>query len=226
MASRIILLLSPLLFLFPAALMAAGYRVSSYVACFLAISVVSLLVRWYADQNNRDGRWWGLYAVCFPIIVPIVLALLPQDPNSAGALLRAGHGRGPANGAGGGFEERLPLLTQFLEGQPEAVRADMTARFREVKTSFEFLLTAKADAVARLLAEARERGLITWSGTDGSGPLIYGAGLAPPSGVEEAGDWLDSAGAPGGKLTIAHRDEDGLLRFIEHRFERATGAKA
>jgi len=50
--------------------------------------------------------------------------------------------------------------------------------------------------------------------------------MVAPSGVEEAGNWLATAGAPGGKLTIAYRDADGILVFTEHRFERAARASA
>lgn len=226
MAARIILLLSPLLLLFPGALMAAGHRTSAMVAWIVVSAGVRFIVRSHARQNNRDPDLWGWGALFFPFIVPVVLALLPQDPNSAGALLRGDTGASRAKAARGPLEERFPLLTRTLEGQPEATRAGLMAHFQKVKTNFEFLLPAQAGAVTRLLAEARGRGLITWTGSDGSVPLIYGAGMVPPSGVEEAGNWLASAGAPGGKLTIAHRDADGILRFTEHRFEQAAGAKA
>jgi len=226
MAARIILLVSPLLLLFPTALMAAGYRTASIVALLVVSCGVRLLVRWHARQNNRDGDLWGYAAFFFPLITPIVLACLPQDPNSAAALLRGDTGASRAEAAQGPLKERFPLLTRTLEGHPEATRAGLMAHFQKVKTNFEFLLSTQAGAVTRLLAEARGRGLITWTGSDGSVPLVYGAGMVPPNGVDEAGNWLASAGAPGGKLTIAHRDADGILRFTEHRFEQAAGAKA
>ena len=224
MASRIILLVSPILLLLPAELMATGNRRAGLLVLLVVSFGVRTLVRWHARQNNRDGDLWGWGAFVFPLIVPVVLALLPQDPNSAGALLRADHSGDRGKAAGGSFEERFPLLTQTLEGQPEATRAGMAAQFQKVKTNFEFLLQAKADAVTGVLAEAGSRGLIAWPGNDGRGPLVYGAGMLRPSEAKQAGSWLAAAGAPGGKLTIAFRDADGILQFTEHRFERAAGA--
>ena len=226
MAARIILLVSPVLLLIPTALLAAGNRISGLVALVVVSFGVRAVVRLHARHNNRDGDLWGYAALFFPLITPVVLALMPQDPNSAGVVLRAGPEGGRGKAARGSLEERFPLLTRTLEGQPEATRAGLMAHFQKVKTNFEFLLPTQASALTRLVAEARDRRLITWTGSDGNVPLVYGAGLVPPSGVEEAGSWLATAGAPGGKLTIAHRDADGILRFTEHRFEQATGAKA
>src|SRR5271169_2233413 len=97
MAARIILLVSPLLLLFPAALMAAGHRTASIVALLVVSFGVRRIVRWHARQNSRDPDLWGWGAFIFPLIVPVVLALMPEDPNSSGALLRAaGSGGGPA----------------------------------------------------------------------------------------------------------------------------------
>jgi len=219
MAARIILLLSPVLLLIPGALLAAGNRISGLVTLVVVSFGVRAVVRVHARHNNRDADLWGYGALFFPMITPVVLALMPQDPNSASVALRGDTGASCAKAAGGPLEERFPLLTQTLEGQPEETRAGLMAHFQKVKTNFEFLLPAKADAVTKLVAEARGRGLITWTGSDGSVPLVYGAGLVPPRGVEEAESWLASAGAPGKKLTIAHRDADGILRFAEHRFE-------
>ena len=224
MASRIILFVSPVLLLIPTALMATGNRVAGLVALLVVSFGVRAVVRWHARQNGRDSDLWGYAALFFPLITPVVLALLPQDPNSTGALLRADSGGGRAKAAHGPFEERFPLLTQCLEGQAETTRAGLKAHFNGVKANFEFLLPTNASAVTRLLTEARDRGLITWTGADGNVPLVYGAGMVKPGAVEEAGNWLASAGAPGRKLTISFRDGDGILRFIEHHFEQATGA--
>ncbi len=226
MAARILLLLSPVLLLIPAALMEAGNRKAGILTWIVVSFCVRALVRWHARQNNRDGMIWGYGALFLPFIVPVVLALLPQDPSSPGASLRADHSGDRGKAARGAFEERFPLLAHCLEGQPEATRVGMAAHFQKVKTNFEFLLPAKADAVAGVLAGARSRGLIAWTGSDGNVPQIYGAGMLRQSDVEQAGSWLATAGAPGGKLTIAYRDADGILRFTEHRFEQAAGAKA
>jgi hypothetical protein len=224
MASRIILLLSPVLLLIPGALLATGNRISGLGALVVVSFGVRAVVRLHARHNNRDTDLWGYAALFFPLITPVVLALLPQDPNSPGALLRGDIGASRAKAAQGQFEARFPLLTQTLEGHPEATRAGLAAHFQKAKTNFEFLLPTNPSALTRVVAEAQSRGLITWTGSDGSGPLVYGAGLVPPNGVDEAGNWLASAGAPGKKLTIAHRDGDGILRFIEHRFEKAPEA--
>ena len=224
MASRIILLVSPLMLLFPAALMASGFRVAGLLALLVVSSGVGALVRWHARQNDRDGDLWGFGAFFFPLITPIVLALLPLDPYSASSQLRASSQTGRATPAKGRFEERFPLLTQCLEAQTEATRAGMRARFQAVKVNFEFLLPTSAVAVSRLLEEARCRGLAAWTGASGNAPLVYGAGLVRPSTVEEAESWLAAAGAPGQKLTIAFRDAEGVLHFIEHRFEQTAGA--
>lgn len=225
MAARIILLVSPVLLLLPAELMATGNRTASVVFLLLVSFGVRAIVRWHARQSNRDPDLWGWGAFIFPLVVPVVLALLPQDPNSPAASLRADHSGDRGKAARGSFEERFPLLTQTLEGHPEATRAGMAAYFQKVKTNFEFLLQAKGDAVTGVLAEARSRGLIAWTGNDGQLPLVYGAGMLRPSEAKQAGSWLSSAGAPGGKLTIAYRDADGILQFTEHRFDRAAGAK-
>ena len=217
-AARIILLVSPLMLIFPAALIAAGHRIAALLVLFVVNSGVGALVRWHARQNNRDGDLWGLGAFFFPLITPIVLAFMPEDANSAGALLRTDAGGGRAKAARGPFEERFPLLTRCLEGQPEATRAGLVALFQGVKTNFEFLLSTNPTALTRVLAEAQERGLTVWTATDGKVPLVYGAGMVKPNAVDEAGTWLASAGAPEGKLTIAFRDADGVSRFIEHRF--------
>lgn len=226
MASRIILLVSPLMLLFPAALMASGFRVAGLLALLVVSSGVGALVRWHARQNNRDGDLWGIGAFFFPLITPVVLALLPEDPNSTSARFRAGSREGRAKAAKGTFEERFPLLTQCLEAQPEATRAGMRAHFHGVKANFEFLLPASAGAVTRLLSEAQGRGFVVWTGASGNAPLVYGAALVRPGTVEEVEGWLAPAGAPGQRLTIAFRDAEGLLHFIEHRFEPAVGAGA
>ena len=172
MAARIILLVSPLMLLFPTALLAAGYRASSSVALLVVSCGVRAIVRWHARQNNRDGDLWGYAAFFFPLITPVVLALLPQDPNSAGALLRAGTEGGRGKASSGTFEERFPLLAQTLEGHPEATRSGLMAHFEKVKTNFEFLLPTQSGALTRLVAEARDRGLITWTGSVGRVPLV------------------------------------------------------
>lgn len=82
------------------------------------------------------------------------------------------------------------------------------------------------NAFTRLLAKARDRGFVTWTGAIGSVPLVYGAGLVRPNAVEEAGRWLSSAGAPGHKLTIALRGAAGPPQFSELRFEQAAGTGA
>ncbi len=226
MAARIVLLVSPVLLCIPTALFASGHRWISLIALILVNVGVRTLVRQYAGQSGRDGDLWGIGGFFFPLIVPIVLALMPPDPNSQAAQFRAVSGTTRAKAAGGSLEERFPLLTQCLAGQPEATRCGLMARFRAVRTNFEFLLPTTQTAIARLLAEAQDRKFVTWTGTNGNVPLVYGAGLVGPAAVEETGRWLSSAGAPGEKLTIAVRDADGVLQFIEHRFEPASGARA
>ena len=224
MAARILLLLTPVLMLFPGALLATGHRTGSLI-CLLIVGVgARAIVRWHAKQNNRDADLWGWGAFVFPMITPVVLALLPEDPNSAGAMLRAGGDGGHAIAAKGPFVERFPLLTQCLEGQPDLTRAGIVARFKSVKSNFEFLLPTRPEAVTRLLADAQRRGLEVWTGSDGKQPIIYGAGMVRPGKLDETANWLAASGAPGGKLTIAHRDRDGTLRFAEHRFEAAPPA--
>jgi len=224
MASRIILLLSPLLLSIPGALMVSGYRVAARLVLLVVACGVGALVRWHARQNNRDGDLWGIGAFFFPLITPVVLALLPEDPNSASARLRAGSGAGPAKASQGPFEERFPLLTQCLEGQPEATRAGLRAHFQGVKANLEFLLPTTGAALPRLLTEAQQRAFAVWMGDSGNVPLVYGAGLVRQTAVEETERWLATAGAPGQKLTVAFRDAEGILRFFEHRFEQAAGA--
>jgi len=120
--------------------------------------------------------------------------------------------------------ERLPLLTRCLAGQPEAARSALQAYFQGVTANFEFLLGVDPAAGTRLLAEARDRGFVVWTGTSGSNPIAYGAGTVPPGAEQEAGSWLATAGAPGGTLTVAFRDAKGVQRFIDHTFDRAAGA--
>ena len=64
--------------------------------------------------------------------------------------------------------------------------------------------------------------MIALTGSDGKAPQLYGAGMLRQSDAEQAGTWLAAAGAPGGKLTIAYRDADGILQFTEHRFDQAA----
>lgn len=221
MASRIILLLSPLLLSVPVALMASGFHAAALLAMFVVSSGVGALVRWHANQNNRDGNLWGMGAFFLPLVTPILLALLPEDPNSGIAQLRTGSGAGRAKAAEGSFEERFPLLTECLAGQPEVTRVGLKARFRAVKTNFEFLLPTSSEEISRLLAEAQDRGFVIWTGISGGVPLVYGAGLVRSSAVDETSRWLSSAGASGQKLAITFRDAEGILRIMEHRFDPA-----
>ncbi len=122
--------------------------------------------------------------------------------------------------------ERFPLLTQCLVGQPEAARAGLQAYFQGVTANFEFLLGVNPIAVAWLLAEARNRGFVVWTGACGNTPIVYGAGLVRANALEEAGRWLALAGAPGQTLSIAFRDGERPLQLIERRIDRAAGAGA
>jgi hypothetical protein len=122
--------------------------------------------------------------------------------------------------------ERLPLLTRCLADQPEAARIALLAHFQGVAANFEFLLGVNPIAGTRLLAEAQEHGFAVWTGASGNTPIAYGAGMVPLSGVQHAVSWLATAGAPGGELTIAFRDANGIQRFIDHRFDQAAAAKA
>jgi hypothetical protein len=226
MASRVILLVSPLLLLFPASLRIAGYRTASMIFLLLVNGGVGALVRWHARQNGRDGDLWGMGGFFLPLVTPVVLALLPADPYSANAQFRAAAGPGRAVAAKGTFEERFPLLMQTLEGQSAETRAGMKARFEGVKTNFEFLLPTAPGALAGLLGEAAKRRFSVWTGNLGTMPLVYGAGLVRTGAEEEVEGWLASAGAPGQKLKVAFWGASGLLRLSEHHCEQATAAGA
>ena len=52
MASRVILLVSPLLLLFPASLRIAGYRTASMIFLLLVNGGVGALVRWHASRQR------------------------------------------------------------------------------------------------------------------------------------------------------------------------------
>jgi hypothetical protein len=185
----------------------------------------SFLVRSYAEKNNRSPELWRYLTILFPFIAPVVLALLPLDPSVAQSVIGSSMGGldSPAKAAKGPFEERFPLLTQCLADQPAQVQVGLRVRYQRVKASFEFLLPVHPSAEARLLAEAENCRLVTWTGTSGSLSLIYGAGLVRPNAVEETSRWLAAAVAPGQKLMIAYRDAAGLQQFTEHRIDRAAG---
>ncbi len=129
---------------------------------------------------------------------------------------------GPARATKGTFEERFPLLTRCLAGQPQEAQVGLKAHYRKVSVNFEFLLSARPEAIPQLLQEARFRSLVAWTGSTVSGPVVYGAGLVRPAAIEETRLWLAAAGAIGQKLTIAFRDGEGMPRIIEHHFRPAS----
>jgi hypothetical protein len=186
------------------------------------------LADYYAKRSRRNEITTIAAMVVLPLVTPVILALLPLDPYLTYSNWRSGMpgALGFGKSAHGSFEDRFPLLIQSLAGQPEATRAGMKALFRGVRVNFEFLLGAHPSAVARLLAEAKNCGFVTWTGVSGNAPLVYGAGMVRPKAVEDTVRWLAAAGAPGQKLMIAFRDEAGLPQFREQRCGTVAGAGA
>ncbi len=221
-SSRLVLLLSPLLLVLPWAFPAfrtadRGTHKLAYIAINLAIAV---LCGACAKLQARDDFWWWAAAYVFPFVTPIVLAVMPSRWGAPLADFKRGlrpRWNFTARAARGSFEERFPLLMRCLAGQPEATRAGLEAHFQGVKVNFEFLVGMNRDAVNWLVLEAQDRGFVAWTGVVENVPLVYGAGLVRPKAVDEAAQWLASAGAPGQKLTIACHDAAGAVRFIENR---------
>jgi hypothetical protein len=205
---------------------AQGRRRIAYL--LLSLGVCSL-TGFSARRFGRDDNWWWVCAYFFPFVTPIVLALLPDNPNSPHAEMRraARESRGaPAKAATGTFEDRFPLLVECMSGQAAETQAGLRERFLKVKSNLEFTVASAPGTASRLIEEAPQRGFALSTGALGPLVWVYGAGLVPQRDVDEVANWLTAACAPGQKVKVAFRDPEGMLHLVEHHPEHAAGAGA
>jgi len=223
--TRIFLFASPLILLIPPLI-----PESENAGWIIFSSFYSLIVRrfpWnlvmaglcysYAQQLGREAFIWAGFSFFFPFLTPLVLAFMsPKYNSTADVVQRMQKGPGKAKAASGPFKERFPLLTQYLDGRPEAVRAETQNRFDVVKSNYEFLLQVDPNARMRMIAEASNRHITTWIDTTEDGDKLFGAGFVELKDLEETAKWLKSGAVSGGELTIMWRLPDGVVKSLEY----------
>jgi hypothetical protein len=222
--TRIFLFASPLLLLIPPLV-----PVSDNPGWILFGSFYSLIVRrfpWnlimaglcynYAQQIGGDGFIWGGFSFFFPFITPLVLAFRsPKYNSTADVVRRMTAGPAKAKAAAGAFSDRFPLLSRYLQARPENLFTEQQSRFDAVPVNYEFLLEVDSGALIRLVAEASNRRLTTWTDTAEAGTQLYGAGVVETKDIEETASWLKGGAVSGGKLQIMWRQPDGVVKSHE-----------
>jgi hypothetical protein len=222
--TRIFLFASPLLLLIPPLI-----PVSDNPGWIVFGSFYSLILRrfpWnlimagicysYAQQIGGDAFIWAGFSFFFPFATPVVLAFrTPKYNSTADVIQRMTAGPAKAKAAAGPFSDRFPLLSRYLRGRPENIFAEQQPRFDPVPVNYEFLLEVDPSALIRMIAEASNRRLTTWTDNAESGTQLYGAGIVDGKDIEETATWLKAGAISGGKLQILWRQPDGVLKSHE-----------
>jgi hypothetical protein len=223
--TRIFLFASPLLLLVPPlfppsdnpAWMVFSSFYSLIVGRFPWNLVMAALCYNYAQQLGRDAFVWAGFSFFFPFATPLVLAFRsPKYNSTADVVRRMQQGPAKAKAATGPFNERFPLLTQYLQGRPEADWAEQKARFDPVRANYEFLLAVDPNARVRMMAEASTRHMTTWTDTTESGTKLFGAAFVELKDLEEVAKWLKGGAVSGEKLSIVWRQPDGVIKSLEY----------
>lgn len=171
----------------------------------------------YAQQLGLDAFVWAGFSFFFPFATPLVLAFQSPKYNSTADVIRRMKERpARAKAATGPFNERFPLLAQYLEGRPEADWAQQKERFDPVRANYEFLLDVDLAARVRMIAEASNRHMTTWTDTAEPGTKLFGAGFVELKDLEEVAKWLKGGSVSGGKLSIKWRQPDGMIKSLEY----------
>jgi hypothetical protein len=223
-ATRILLFLSPLLYLMPAlidvqanvGLAVLNSLTRGIIGMFPANALMAMLCYTYAGQLGRDPWVWVATSMRWPFLAPFILAFMPAKYGSAADSQRRSRPREvPTKAAVGPFENRFPLLTAFLANQPPTVGAEPRARFETVPANFEFSTWVESSSLSGLLAGAGTRQLSVWTLADDSGYRALGAGMVPFAQLEPVTDWLKQA-APKRKVGVAFHPAEGPTKYFEY----------
>jgi hypothetical protein len=171
----------------------------------------------YAQQIGRDAFVWAGFSFIFPFATPLVLAFRsPKHNSTADVIQRMKQRPAKSKAATGTFNERFPLLAQYLEGRPETDWAEQRERFDAVKANYEFLLDVDHATRVRMMAEASNRHMTCCTDSTESSAKLFGAGFVEPKDFNDVTKWLKSGSVSGGKLSIMSRQPDGVVKSFEY----------
>ncbi|HEY1183579.1 MAG TPA: hypothetical protein VGE89_05300 [Bryobacteraceae bacterium] len=224
-ATRILLLMSPLLWfvppLIPMAQVPLGLQMlnmfyKGLLGRFPENAIMAYLCYTYADQLGRESWYWVILSLFFPYLTPFVLAFVPPKYGStADEMSRVGKRPPQAKAAAGAFDARFPLLDAYLANVPEATRTEARARMDRVPANFEFSVFAGPNCLDALLAGAAARALTVWTSAENGGMRVFGAGLVEDRALPEVTAWLLAA-APERKAATAVHPAEGPPKYFEY----------
>jgi hypothetical protein len=223
-AARILLFMSPLLYLMPplisvndsTGLALLNYFYRGMIGAFPANAIMAFLCYTYADHLGREWWWWVLGCLRFPFVAPFILAFMPPKHGSAAASeQKVGARLSPAKAAAGPFESRFPLLSAYLGSKPPEVGQEARARMELVGANFEFSAFVDQDALNALTAGATQMNLTLWTHPEDSGVRVFGAGIVATPNVQALTEWLRKV-APKRKVATAIHPNDGPTTYFEY----------
>jgi hypothetical protein len=224
-ATRILLFLSPLLWLVPPlipmqdaplGLAIVNFLYRGVVGRFPGNALMAFLCYTYAHQLGRESWYWVLFSLRWPYLAPFILAFVPPKYGSAADSQRRIGGRPIRTKAvGGEFDARFPLLAAYLANQSEALRTDARAQMDTVAANFEFSVFAGPNHVDAFRAGAAARAFTMWTNAEAGGTRLFGAGLVDPKKIPDVTAWLLAA-APERKISTAVHPADAPTKYFEY----------